>query len=584
MSGRGANDGEVVRSEREWQALEHKIREQTPARLMEGRAGVSYRTATLLQLRADHAAARDAVQAELDLNTHLGPEFVERWGIFEVSTRARTKAEYLLRPELGRLFNEAAHSAALERCPRECEMQIVIGDGLSVRAVAVQLPGLLPLLMTGAGERGWRRCQVFAIRHCRVGVMNEIGELLAPAVVVLLVGERPGLATAESLSAYLAYRPRAGHDDSHRNLVSNIHAKGVSVAESAERILRLVESMLREKRSGVDLKEQLPASGRSVRSLTPQEGMSINMNLTPNLTPYVTRNVTAEVTSNVTQHVTDVTPMVTPAWLAARLNDPGTVVLDATLPPVGVTPTVDTHGRYLARHIPGAIFFDIDELSDHSTALPHMLPAPEDFARAMSVLGIADGQSIVVYEQKGVFSAPRAWWMLRTLGAREVHILDGGLRAWLESGYATEAGQTRRAPASFHAEFHRDAVKDFAQIQRMIAERGQILDARSASRFSGAAPEPRPGINSGHMPGAINIPFTELAEGGCMMNAARLGELFAGKGVDLNRPITTSCGSGVTAAVVALGLAIAGARQVSLYDGSWAEYAQRPEAVIEKNG
>jgi thiosulfate/3-mercaptopyruvate sulfurtransferase len=276
-------------------------------------------------------------------------------------------------------------------------------------------------------------------------------------------------------------------------------------------------------------------------------------------------------------------PLVTPAWLAGRLADRSTVVVDASLPPVGVTPTVDTRARYLAEHIPGAVFFDIDELSDHRTTLPHMLPSPEEFAQSMSALGIGEGHTIVVYEQEGVFSAPRTWWMLRTFGAQHVHALDGGLRAWIAGGYPTEAGPVQPAPARFHATFDRNAVRDFAQMQQMIAERAQILDARSAARFNGAAPEPRPGISSGHMPGAINIPFTELVEDGRIKSAMKLEELFAAKGVDMNQPVTTSCGSGVTAAVLVLGLTVAGAAQVSLYDGSWAEYAQRPEAVIEKN-
>jgi ethanolamine ammonia-lyase small subunit len=247
------------RKNAEWRELEERIRERTPARLMEGRSGASYRTATQLQLRADHAAARDAVQAELDLIEHLGQEFLARWGIFEVSTEARSKAEYLLRPELGRRFDEAARRAIGEQCPPDCDVQIAIGDGLSVKAVAAQVPALLPPLMAGAGERGWRVGRPFAIRHCRVGVMNEIGELLRPEAVVLLVGERPGLATAESLSAYLAYRPRTGHNDAQRNLVSNIHAKGVGTAAAAARILKLVEEMLRTRTSGVHLKEELQA-------------------------------------------------------------------------------------------------------------------------------------------------------------------------------------------------------------------------------------------------------------------------------------------------------------------------------------
>ena len=280
-------------------------------------------------------------------------------------------------------------------------------------------------------------------------------------------------------------------------------------------------------------------------------------------------------------------PLITASWLAGRLRAPGTVVLDATLPPVGVTPPPDTRARYLASHIPGAIFFDIDELSDHSTSLPHMLPTPEAFSRSMSALGIGDCDRIVVYEQEGVFSAPRAWWMLRVLGAQDVHILDGGLRGWIEGGFPTASAAVQRPASSFHATLDHAAVKDFAQIQRMIAEGAQIgmqiLDARSAARFTGASPEPRPGLSSGHMPGAISVPFTELVEDGRLKSAEKLRELFTAKGVEIREPVTTSCGSGVTAAVVALALEIAGAERVSLYDGSWAEYAQRPEAVIEKS-
>ena len=275
-------------------------------------------------------------------------------------------------------------------------------------------------------------------------------------------------------------------------------------------------------------------------------------------------------------------PLVTPSWLADRLGDPDTVILDATLPPVGVTPPVDTHAQYLARHISGAIFFDIEELSDRSTPLPHMLPTAEAFSRDMSALGVDDRTAICIYEQEGVFSAPRAWWMLRTFGAREVYILDGGLHAWIKAGLPTSSGPVHRAPATFHAKLDRDALKDFAQMQQMIAQRGQILDARSAGRFTGAAPEPRPGISPGHMPGATNVPFTELVEDGRLKPVEQLHQIFTARGVDMKQPVTTTCGSGVTAAVVALGLEIAGAHRVSLYDGSWAEYAQHPEAVIEK--
>ena len=274
--------------------------------------------------------------------------------------------------------------------------------------------------------------------------------------------------------------------------------------------------------------------------------------------------------------------LITTSWLAGRLDDPGIVVLDATLPPVGVTPPVDTRARYYAAHIPGAIFFDIEELSDRPNPLPHMLPPADVFSRNASAMGIGDQMDIIIYEQEGVFSAPRAWWTLKTFRAKNVYILDGGLRAWIDAGLPTQSGPVHRVPAVFHATLDQNAVKHFSQIQQMIRAHGQILDARSAGRFAGALPEPRPGLSSGHMPGATSIPYTELVVDGRLKAVEELRRIFAQKGVDLEQPITTTCGSGVTAAVLALGLEAAGAKQVTLYDGSWAEYAAHPQAVIEK--
>ena len=276
-------------------------------------------------------------------------------------------------------------------------------------------------------------------------------------------------------------------------------------------------------------------------------------------------------------------PLVTPEWLSTRLQNPNTIILDATLPPVGITPLIDTHARYLAQHIPGAVFFDIEALSDHATPLPHMLPTPEDFSRSMSALGVCNTSTIVIYEQEGVFSAPRAWWTLRTFGAQHVHLLDGGLRAWIEANLPTESGAVHRTPATFHATLNPEAVKNLSQLKDKITNHQQILDARSAARFNGTAPEPRPGLSSGHMPGATSVPFTELVEDGRLKPADKLRDLFLAKQVDLQQPITTTCGSGVTAAVIALGLEVAGAKNVSLYDGSWAEYAQQPDSIIEKS-
>ncbi len=273
-------------------------------------------------------------------------------------------------------------------------------------------------------------------------------------------------------------------------------------------------------------------------------------------------------------------PLVSVQWLREHLGDPDLVVLDATLPPVGVTPVVDTRARYLERHIPGALFFDIEELSDHTTNLPHMLPSTEIFAREMSRLGVSDQASIVVYEQVGIFSAPRAWWMLKTFGAAQVALLDRGLPGWIEADLLTEAGVVTRPTAQFQATLNRSAVTGFAVLQKTLEEGGQVLDARSAGRFRGTLPEPRPGLSSGHMPGATSVPFTELLASQQMQSAEQLQRYFKSKQIDLGQPVTTTCGSGVTAAVIALALEIAGAERVSLYDGSWAEYAQHPDAVI----
>jgi ethanolamine ammonia-lyase small subunit len=243
-------------------ALLAAVRARTPARLLVGRSGTAFHTTTQLELRRDHAFARDAVLAELDLARDLGRELIERFKLFEVATRVQSKAEFLLHPELGRRFSDEARAEVARRCQPNSDLQVVIGDGLSTSAVAAQVPRLLPLLADGAGECHWSFGQPFVVRHCRVGILNDIGELLDPTVVVLLIGERPGLATAESLSAYLAYRPRSGDTDAKRNLISNIHARGVSHHEAAARILALAGQMMRLHKSGVEVKEALGAPGR----------------------------------------------------------------------------------------------------------------------------------------------------------------------------------------------------------------------------------------------------------------------------------------------------------------------------------
>jgi ethanolamine ammonia-lyase small subunit len=211
-------------------------------------------------LREDHAAAVDAVQAELDMVQDLGATLVKQFDLLEVATRAIDKANFLLEPESGRRLSDDAKATISRECSHGADVQIAIGDGLSAAAVMEQAPKLLPLLVAGAMQRGWSVGRTVVIRHARVGVLNDLGELLDPQIVILLIGERPGLATAVSLSAYLAYRPRAGHTDAQRNLISNIHARGVETAAAAERILALASQMRVQQTSGVAIKEQLEAS------------------------------------------------------------------------------------------------------------------------------------------------------------------------------------------------------------------------------------------------------------------------------------------------------------------------------------
>jgi ethanolamine ammonia-lyase small subunit len=236
-----------------------RVRARTPARLLAGRSGAAYRTNTQLELREAHAAARDAVRSELNFGD-TSIDFTREWNLFEVSSLAASKDEFLVRPDLGRRLNEASRAEVCQRCTPGRDLQILIGDGLSATAVAMQVPQLLPLLCEGAKTRGWSIGQIFVIRYCRVGILNEIGELLKPTVTVLLIGERPGLATVESLSAYMAYRPKALDTDANRNLISNIHSRGVSAEQASERILNLAASMMKTRKSGCQLREELPAS------------------------------------------------------------------------------------------------------------------------------------------------------------------------------------------------------------------------------------------------------------------------------------------------------------------------------------
>lgn len=262
-------------------------------------------------------------------------------------------------------------------------------------------------------------------------------------------------------------------------------------------------------------------------------------------------------------------------WLEAHLNAPDLIVLDGSwyMP----AENRDPRAEFLEERIPGALFFDIDELSDSSTDLPHMLPSATLFASRMKKAGIGDGMRIVVYDSAGLFSAARVWWMLRAMGHEEVAVLNGGLPKWKAEKRPLEDGPVRvRTPRHFTARLNASLVRDLADMQALLSTPGaQIVDARSAARFEGRQPEPRAGLRSGHMPGARNIPFNEvLNPDGTLKPKEELSRIFREAGVDVAQPVVTTCGSGVTAAVLALALAITGNRDAAVYDGSWAEWGQ----------
>jgi thiosulfate/3-mercaptopyruvate sulfurtransferase len=272
--------------------------------------------------------------------------------------------------------------------------------------------------------------------------------------------------------------------------------------------------------------------------------------------------------------------LVTAEWLKARLGRPGVKVVDASwyLPPQNRNPKAE----FLAGHIPGAVYFDIDEIADHSTDLPHMLPDEATFAAAAGGLGLSERDTIVVYDGMGIFSAARVWWMLRTFGAKDAHVLDGGLPAWKAAGFPLEAGEPKPAPARFATRFDPASVVDFEAVGAALAAGSDVVvDARSAPRFRGEAPEPRAGLRAGHMPGARNVHYESLLDGrGRMRAPEEIRHVFQQAGVDLSAPIITSCGSGVTAATLLLALAQLGKDDVRLYDGSWTEWGSRPDAPV----
>jgi len=268
--------------------------------------------------------------------------------------------------------------------------------------------------------------------------------------------------------------------------------------------------------------------------------------------------------------------------LERELEAPDFVIIDATwyMPDEGK----NAREEYLAEHIPGAIFFDIDEIADTNSPLPHMLPSPEKFSSRMRKMGIGDGQRIVVYDRHGMFSAPRVWWMFRVMGADEVSVLNGGLPKWKSEGRPLMMGEPNtRTPRHFTSRRNLDLVRDVDDMKSVINDKSaDIVDARSPERFAGTVPEPREGLRSGHIPGAQNVPYSQLLNAdGTLKSTEELNAIFAAAGVEPHKPVVTSCGSGITACVLALALAETGHRRTSVYDGSWTEWGADDSLPIE---
>jgi thiosulfate/3-mercaptopyruvate sulfurtransferase len=273
--------------------------------------------------------------------------------------------------------------------------------------------------------------------------------------------------------------------------------------------------------------------------------------------------------------MTSTDPLVSTEWLAAHLGDPKVKVIDASFKMPGVLPLpVDD---YLAAHIPGAVFFDVDAVSDHSVSLPHMYPDADQFARDVAALGISSDDTVVAYDAGGWVAAPRAWWMFLSYGHANVKVLDGGLKKWKAEGRAIETGKSSPKPGTFSAALDKSYIRSKAQIiANLDSRKEQLIDARAANRFEGSVPEPRAGIRSGHIPASRNLPYNLLfdAATGAMKPLEELRQAFTGTGLDLDKPIVTTCGSGVSAAVLTLALYRLGVRGSALYDGSWSEWGQ----------
>lgn len=277
-------------------------------------------------------------------------------------------------------------------------------------------------------------------------------------------------------------------------------------------------------------------------------------------------------------------PLVSTTWLAARLGDPKLRIADASFKMPGVSPTAAQD--YADAHIPGAVFFDIDAIADRASTLPHMFPVAGQFAHNMGLLGIGDDHDIVVYDAGNWMGAPRAWWTFRVFGRNDVKLLDGGLKAWRAAGGAVTAEPTWATPSHFTARYDAERVRDKAQLLDNLRSRAeQVVDARTPERFAGAVAEPWPGRRSGRIPQSFNVPFGALSDAstGALKPPAELRAIFESAGVDVARPIVTSCGSGVTAAALNLALHRMGVTGTALYDGSWAEWGLPDGPTLDKD-